>query len=213
VMSDDMLLTVCIGPMFKYMEQHGVRPCLAVSWRCQCMCIFLIPILIYQHRNNAIPRISWLGRHEDLKYPFIVYIIVDCFAWSANVITWCFGVKYTTTVRASLFANTHPLMLVVVMYLTGHNVHFMEWFGVFVIMTGIFYSFGSQLHNGSNSELPSTWYGDSLCLVSAFADMLLVLIRSKTTKHMTTLQVCFFPAAKRFISNGYIMNSILGTHL
>jgi drug/metabolite transporter (DMT)-like permease len=185
-----------IGPTFKDMEELSVPPVLAVSWRCQCMIVFLIPILIYQYYDPKIPKIQWMKVYPGLRYPYIYYIVLDSIAWSLNVISWVIGVKYTTTVRASVFANTHPLMLVTVLYLTGSKVQLLEWVGVSVIMCGICYSFVNQLDDFVAASVPattntgqqSTVFGDSLCLIAAFADMVLVLIRTKTTPHMTTLQ-------------------------
>lgn len=157
------------------------------------MCVFLIPIIYYQRQNSNNPRVEWTRIYENLEYPYIFYIVLDSIAWSINVLTWCFGVKYTTTVRASLFASTHPLMLVVTMYISGHDVHWLEWVGVLVILAGTCYSFGFQLPftsvDSNGSPAVSTWYGDSLCLISAFTDMVIIIIRSRTTQHMTTLQV------------------------
>lgn len=158
------------------------------------MCVFLLPILWYQYNDKSIPKIQWTATLPGLKYPYIYYIILDSLVWSTNVISWVIGVKYTTTVRASLFANTHPLMLVIVLYLTGHPVHALEWIGVVIITIGIMYSFSDQLGfttvatPANQVVVPSTLFGDSLCLISAFTDMLLVLIRTKTTSIMTTMQ-------------------------
>jgi drug/metabolite transporter (DMT)-like permease len=201
---DDVLLSFFTnmsdraGPTFKYMEENAILPILAVSWRCQTMCVFLVPILIYQYYDPNIPQIKWTEVYPDLKYPYFYYIIAQTIAWPTNVICWVVGVKYTTTVRAALFASTHPVMLITALYLTVHRIQLMEWVGVAVIMCGIFYSFSNQLNNFKdignipttvNTGKQSTVFGDTLCLVSAFAEMVMVLFGSKATKYMSTMQV------------------------
>lgn len=80
-----------IGPAFKYMENHGIGPCLAASWRCQCMAIILIPIAIIESRSKRRNRVDWWKVKPGLTYPVIVHLTFSGLAWSLNLLSWIIG--------------------------------------------------------------------------------------------------------------------------
>jgi hypothetical protein len=43
-----ILANTCVGPMFKYMNQLGVSPCLSSAWRNECILIYVV-----SHRIEA----------------------------------------------------------------------------------------------------------------------------------------------------------------
>ena len=135
-----------IGPMFKYMESHHITPCLAASWRCQCMVIFLLPAAFLERisisnislTTNYNQNVSWLAKMPDLSYPLFVHIGIAGLAWAGNLLCWIIALQYTTTVQASVLTSTHPLMLVIYFYISGTStVSLLEWIGVLLVFLGI----------------------------------------------------------------------------
>ena len=102
------------------------------------MVLFLVP-LGYIERTTTIKeeRVDWFKKFDDLRFPLFVHVSIAGIAWAANLLLWITGLKYTTTVRASLFAQMHPLILVVYLRLRGDSVSSFEWIGVIVSFAGL----------------------------------------------------------------------------
>jgi len=111
-----------IGPAFKYMAKHNIKPILAAAWRCQCMCIFLIPLAIIERVSNKMNKVEWFSKKSDLNYSILTHVIIAGIAWCVNLLFWVEGLRYTTTVRASIICGTHPLMLIIYLSLKGINI-------------------------------------------------------------------------------------------
>lgn len=192
-----------IGPAFKWFEQHGIHELLTASWRCQVMAIILLPLAIIEARYLNHPW-HWLTLKRpadpDLKYPVWTYILTAGLAWSLNLCCWIIGLEYTTTVRASLFSGTHPLMLAIYLYFSGRHVSGYMWTGVMVSFAGLafiaLFSDGplykavlGTTHRIKNTASSSSgggdqsWFGDLLCLVAACAEVVVITNRDRT-KHL-----------------------------
>jgi drug/metabolite transporter (DMT)-like permease len=197
-----------IGPIFKYMQANSVPAILAASWRCQCMCIFLIPAAIIERfAKKSLPnRIDWFAKYPDLTFKLYVHIFIAGLAWTANLLLWVIALRYVTTVQASILTSTHPVMLVIY-YLTTKtvNVSTMEVAGVVVVFLGVvFASFHTSIQGalglgytssspseGTNSTLtqpissdpPVTLWGEvigtALCLLSSTGEVVVLLNRAK----------------------------------
>jgi uncharacterized membrane protein len=71
-----VLAAASLGPVFKYIAQHGVDPVTAASWRCQCMLLFLAPLAYIEHRSDEKYHVDWLARKPTLRYPLFVHIMI-----------------------------------------------------------------------------------------------------------------------------------------
>jgi drug/metabolite transporter (DMT)-like permease len=180
--------------MFKYMRNNSIPMLLSASWRCQCMSIFLIPFAIIEYMYLPVKeRTEWFSYKPDLQFPVVVHIILAGIFWSVNLESWVYGLQFTTTVRASVFASCHPLMLVVVLSLLGQKVASLEWGGVAVVICGLCLCSGRGFFDSSGSRMMVV--GDGLCLVAAMAEVLTLLNRSKTKQYVPLMQVSRIVAA------------------
>src|SRR3569623_2067189 len=109
-----------IGPVFKYMETQHIHPLQAAAWRCTCMSIWLTPFAVIEAlKSSPEMRMTWFTKYPDLPFPVYVLVLFAGIVWAGNLLTWISGLQFTTTVRAALFCNLHPLIMVVVLYLAG----------------------------------------------------------------------------------------------
>lgn len=183
-----------IGPAFKWMEIHHVSELLAASWRCQAMVLTLIPCALIEAYFYPV---DWLTMKKSYHY-----IIIAGFAWSINLVCWIIGLTYTTTVRASIFSGSHPLLLVFYYYFKGTPVTMWEWRGVFLSFFGLLFIafFGDGLfveifkgttsysHTGVSEPTGREVIGDLICLVSACAEVLVIVTRHHTRELLAPLQ-------------------------
>jgi hypothetical protein len=65
-----------LGPVFKYIAQHGVDPITAASWRCQCMLLFLAPLAYLESISAQTNRVKWFERKPTLKYPLFIHVLI-----------------------------------------------------------------------------------------------------------------------------------------
>lgn len=129
-----------IGPVFKYMTQHGVRVCLSASWRCQAMSIFLIPLAIFESCSSPANKVDWLANKPQLSYPVVVHLLISGLAWSASLLCWIIALQYTTTFKASVLCSIYPLLLVAWMKIKGISVSKLEGVGVLISFIGLLLS-------------------------------------------------------------------------
>lgn len=196
-----------IGPAFKWMQVHHVSEIMAASWRCQAMVVTLLPIAVIEARYFRPPWdwFTWKTKEgSGLKYPVYIYVIVAGFAWSVNLVCWITGLRYTTTVRASIFSGCHPLLLVWYYYFTGEKITAYEWSGVllsfsgllFIAMfgDGLFYEIFKGTTSFSRQDVEPTGmeaFGDCICLLAAAAEVVVLVNRSKTKEYVPTFQYTF----------------------
>jgi len=126
-----------------------------------------------------------------LPFPLVVHVIFSGVMWSGNLLFWIVGLQYTTTFKASVVANVHPILLVVSLAVGGTSVSFLEWLGVLVSFGGILLismrEKGSQLlqENAANGK---EWLGLLLCFISAACEVLVLFNRIKTKRFVPLLQ-------------------------
>lgn len=80
-----------IGPCFRYIERAGITPFLAVSWRCQCMLIFLLPTTVLEYRSGKNPPVDWFLVKPGLYFPLIVHVAIAGFLWAVHLLCWIEG--------------------------------------------------------------------------------------------------------------------------
>ena len=108
-----------------------------------------------------------------------------------NLLFWIVGLQYTTTFRASIIANLHPLLLVITMRAMGVRVSYLEWFGTLISISGLvivglpdLYSEETTSTTGKN-EL----YGFFLCFLAAACEVAVLFNRIKTKQYVPLMQV------------------------
>lgn len=190
-----------VGPVFRYMMIHGVKPLLAASWRGQAMFLVLLPAAVFEAVYKPENRVDWFGFKHDLPYPVIVHVIISGLGWSANLLFWIVGLKFISTYKAAIVATCHPILLVFTMKFHGSPVSFLEWLGVFVSFAGMFFSNCQSLflpETSSNNEesndldhISIHWqlFGIFLCFLSAAGEVLVIYNRIKTRQYVPLLQV------------------------
>ena len=219
-----------IGPMFKYMEAKNITPCLAASWRCQIMTLFLIPAALmekyfYSISSSSIEmnpnHVNWMTKKDDLSFPIIVHILFAGIGWAANLLFWVIALQYTTTVQASIFTSVHPLMLLLYFYfMNKKRISIYEWVGVITSFIGmIVAAFHTEIlgllstshstesstttntnanttnnnSTSSTSNMNNNWkyelLGNSLCIISSMAEVVVMLNRLKLKKYVPLFQV------------------------
>ena len=183
-----------IGPLFKFLNDRGVPPMRAASWRCQCMVIWLAPLAMLEYYvTPADQQPSWSARKEDLYFQLWVHVLIAGILWAANLLAWIVALSYTTTVRASLFADIHPLMLVILLRLQGTTVSFFEWLGVFVCIVGVFitgYEGMRDIFAAKHTSAESVaFYGDLLCVFASLMQVFVILNRHGLKKYVPLMQV------------------------
>lgn len=137
--------------------------------------------------------VEWLRRHPpDLPFPLIIHVCYSGLMWSFNLLFWIVGLQYTTTFKASVLANVHPILLVVCFAVMGTPVAKLEWAGVLISFGGIFII--SLAERGDTDEGTrggrKEVYGLILCFLAAVAEVLVLFNRIKTQKMVPLLQVC-----------------------
>jgi hypothetical protein len=91
-----------IGPAFKYMHKHDIKIILSASWRCQTMCIFLIPLAIIERISNKKNKVEWFSKKPDLNYTILTHVIIAGIGWCSNLLFWVEGLRYTTKKNQSV---------------------------------------------------------------------------------------------------------------
>lgn len=77
-----------IGPMFRYIQNAGIAPVLAASWRCQCMSIFLSILAVLERSCNRANRVAWTAPNPDLNGTILFYVFVAGMGWAGNLLLW-----------------------------------------------------------------------------------------------------------------------------
>jgi hypothetical protein len=65
------------------MRSNDIPMLLAASWRCQCMCVFLLPLAWIEHVFWLAPqdKPQWLAYKPDLMFPVFVHVILAGLFW------------------------------------------------------------------------------------------------------------------------------------
>eukprot|EP01038_Epipyxis_sp_PR26KG_P013335 gene13335-17884_t len=189
-----ILFGASIGPIFKYMESHGIAPCRSAAWRNQTMSLTLAPIaLIEAIRINKREKVEYFSTKSDLYCCVLGHIIFAGIAWAISLNAWIIGLYFTTTFRASLIASSHPLILVIVLRLRGVQVSYLEVIGVITSLLGIFLVglptfFDEETPSNPNYDSRYELLGYLLCFIAAGAEVVIMLNRIVTKKYVPLMQ-------------------------
>jgi drug/metabolite transporter (DMT)-like permease len=194
-----VLAASSIGPIFKYIYSHNIRPCLAASWRTQCMIVFLLPMALaeyyYDPKKN---KVDWFETKPDLPYPLIIHIIFSGLSWAGNLLFWTLALQYCTAFSASVLSATEPIILIVFLQVCGFEVMKLEYLGIFVSVAGLLISCleDAKKDNASSSGSPVIgfrWqlFGYCLCLLSSASEVIVIWNRITTRKYVPLLQYTF----------------------
>lgn len=204
-MSLAILTNALSGPAFKYLENKNIKPSLSASWRGHCMLIFLIPLALIEILKNG-EYIHYFDRKDDLPYQIYIHVIFGGIGWAGTLLFWINGLNYISTVRASLFVNLHPLLMVIYLYFNGGNLSFFDWGGVFLALIGLviingeelYHEFSSNSNNDNSggdeitSNLTTQIFGSFLCFLAACSEFAVLVNRKKIKKYVPLMQVILY---------------------
>ena len=158
--------------------------------------------------HNAV---DWFGRKPDLLFPVIVHVGIAGLAWGSNLLAWIVALQYTSSFKASVFNNAHPIMLTIYLRCRNLPVSRLEYIGVFVSFLGLLVSSGQEMVGSSSPDttpsapidpnnidhqaLPHVdrmheLLGIGLCLFAAAGEVLVMVNRMVTKKYVPLMQVC-----------------------
>lgn len=184
-----------IGPIFKFMGQHAIRPCLASSWRCQTQLIFLIPLAFCEYWYDPVNnQVDWFVKKPDLRYSVITHVCFAGLSWAGNLLFWVIGLQYTSTFMASVISCSYPVLLVFWLQVYGIRVSWLEVIGVWVAFVGMIVScLPDALYNTTNNalhiELKYELLGYGLCLLASACEVVILMDRLKTKQYVPLMQV------------------------
>lgn len=187
------------GPAFKYIENHHIQPSLAAAWRGHCMVFFLFPIAYFEYLQTG-KTIQYFDKKDDLPYSVYIHVLFGGIGWSGTLLFWINGLNYLSTVRASLFVNLHPLIMVFYLYFIGIKLTLFDWFGVFIALSGMiiisYEALKDEFFNNNNTEindekntLTNQIIGTFLCLLAACCEFSVIINRKKIKKYVPLMQV------------------------
>jgi drug/metabolite transporter (DMT)-like permease len=203
-----MISGASVGPVFKFMEEEGIRPCLAASWRCQCMALLLFPLAIMESYSNERNRVNWFEVKPNLPYPLIIHVLFSGLAWAGNLLFWINALQFCTTFMAAILSCSHPILLVICMRFLGFQLSWMECIGVMISFSGMitsclqdFVSKELSTVTGSSSgdgmegmdSMPMSYMfvGWSLCICASFCEVVVLFNRIATRKYIPLMQYTF----------------------
>jgi drug/metabolite transporter (DMT)-like permease len=128
-----------IGPMFKWLYEHGVEMGLGIIWRCTMMALVLFPAALVEYRclSTEAKQRMWQFQNEDSRIS-LPWLVVGCgITWAGNLLSWAYALEYLTTTISSIVTNSTPIIMVIYYRMTGVNVSVMEWIGVFGAFAGM----------------------------------------------------------------------------
>lgn len=184
-----------IGPVFRYLTSQGIRPCLAASWRCQCMSIFLAPVALAETYMDPRNKVEWFQKKPDLSYPVIVHVIFSGLSWSGLMLFWIVGMQYTSTFLAAILATSDPILLVIILRLQGTEVSRLEMIGVAVAFCGMIISCLHDLKEQDTTVevgMVHQLIGYLLCLLASLSETMVIFNRIATKKYVSLWQYTFF---------------------
>jgi len=180
------------------------------------MVIFLVPLAVLEHlyfkrvkyngsKVSGINVVSNSSESEEsysgvkwchtftphLPFPLVVHVIYSGVMWAGNLLFWIVGLQYTTTFKASVVANLHPILLVMSLAAGGTAVSCLEWVGVLVSFGGILLISLRERPSHLPPEVVAhdkEWLGLLLCFVSAACEVLVVFNRLKTKRFVPLMQ-------------------------
>lgn len=182
-----------IIPVFKGMINSGITPCLACSWRSQCMCLFLFPLTYVESRFFSKYLINWNEVIPSSKVKLWVHILMASVAWCFNIILIALALKYATPVRAAVLDDCHPLMMVFYLHCFMHMpVSRLEWLGVLIAIIGIVSSELITSSAGDSSNNHDLILGDVICLLAAAGEVVVIINRSELKNYVPMMKVSLY---------------------
>lgn len=192
-----------IGPTFIMFERAAnAGPLTIAAWRNQLILCFLLPLLLWENRRiTSQERMSWWTvdgrRSRYTKYYPVFCIVGAALGWATNLACWVVSLKFTTTVRASIFVNTHPFLLSLLYCVLRRPLARLTGFALLVCCAGLLLSEGSSLSGSeeSNHDGASLFVGDMLCLVAAVGDAVYFFLAGAARKTIPNMTFTFIATA------------------
>lgn len=204
-----------VGPAFLYVQEIGdILPLTAASWRNQICLVWFVPIgLVAMWRTPAHERKTWFASRAPPSYfdssngyfdrfktwmvHHTVYrdVMTAGFCWAGSLATWVPAVSLTTTVRAALYANLYPFIVLIYSWCIGKPSSRQEVFAMFISLIGVFISELGPLLNETSANGKSQnemLMGDLLCIGTACFNAANLVAGSSARKTLPTLPYTMF---------------------
>jgi len=146
-----------VGPFLKLID--GVHPTLKMFWRLTSTSLTLLPLAIWTVRKDGFPslRLSQWGT-----------LFLTSIGYSTTLGAYVISLDYTTVGNATIFSNTHSLLLLIGNVILGKHVTLLDGVGALVAFGGaILCSLGSAGASDDNDGAWSAVYGDFIAIISA----------------------------------------------
>jgi len=179
-----LLCTAWISPCFVYLGDRGVAAARRASWRSQVLLMLLAIPSFFEYRSLTPEQKSQL-----LNWTTMRQLLVCGILWLADLTLWSNGLEFTTVPRASIFANSYSLLLVIYYKISKKPVSGMEIFGTVLGFLGLGGAvLGTHFFGGENDVLSESnvYIGDLLCFGSAVGTAAYIINAGPTRKKVST---------------------------
>eukprot|EP01111_Echinosteliopsis_oligospora_P005708 TRINITY_DN1927_c0_g1_i1.p1 TRINITY_DN1927_c0_g1~~TRINITY_DN1927_c0_g1_i1.p1 ORF type:complete len:484 (+),score=102.35 TRINITY_DN1927_c0_g1_i1:24-1475(+) len=187
-----LLCTAWIGPCFKLLGREGVGALRRASWRSQALSILLFIPFIIEYRTLT------RAQKQLLISRSVVFQLILCGVfWLFDLALWSNSLEYTTIPRASVFANSYSLMLIVYYKILKVPLSALEIIGATIGFLGIVTSvvctrlFGDAGQIDESSTAKNPLLGDLLALLAAGAIGAYVVVANKARASVTVFVYTF----------------------
>lgn len=166
-----------IGPFLA--KQENVNPCMKIVWRFQGTVILLAPLAIRSGLVDGWPKLTLAQ--------WITFMCASA-SYSVLCVAFAMSINYTTVSNATILTNSQSVLLVAAKVLVGHQVLFLEGFGVSVaFLGGILCAHESAELEGAPAHGWWSAWGDVLGLISSVGGIGYIILGKSLRSSMSVL--------------------------
>ncbi len=153
-----MLLCWAFGfIVVKITLRGGIPDLIMPGWRAALTTLILIPIGIWDHRNNKHERWKWADAPK-------MFVAATC-GVAVNQLTYVLALNRTSVAHSSLVVSTMPLVVFLMAVFMGQEKpRFIRLAGMFIAMAGV-----ATLQLSKGAAGVATAYGDFLAIINTVA--------------------------------------------
>jgi len=124
--------TAVVGPGFLFLEHGGASALVLMTWRIECVFLFLLPFSMYE--AYLAPRRL---RRQWFERTTVVTTVVASLGWGGTLACYALALSFTSTLRASLMSSLTPLVLLAYYAFTGQRISRGELWGAVLATLGM----------------------------------------------------------------------------
>jgi drug/metabolite transporter (DMT)-like permease len=121
-----------VGPGFLFLERAGAPPLLLITWRMQCVFLYLLPFSAYEVWTT--PR---RVRRTWLEADAVRATVLAGIGWGGTLVCYVVSLLFTSTVRGSLLSSLTPLVLLIQYRWAGKRITRGELWGALLATAGM----------------------------------------------------------------------------